>query len=56
LTSISGTLQPDERIQQDKTIASVREALGEPVFQSVWEAGQRLTMEAAVELALKELH
>jgi len=54
LTSISGALQPDERTQQEKTIATVREALGEPAFQSTWEAGQRLTMKEAVELALKE--
>jgi hypothetical protein len=38
----------------DKMIASVREALGEPVFQSAWEAGQRLTMKEVVELALKK--
>ena len=54
LTSFSGALQPDERTQQDKTIATVREALGESAFQSAWEAGQRLTMKEAVELALRE--
>jgi len=52
LTSFSGALQPDERTQQDKTIATVREALGESAFQSAWEASQRLTMKEAVELAL----
>jgi len=47
-------LRPNERTQQDKTIATVRETLGELAFQSVWEAGQHLTMKEAVELALKE--
>ena len=53
LTSINGALQPDERNQQDKTIATVREALGE-AFQSAWEESQRLTMKEAVELRCRK--
>ncbi len=37
-----------------QTLASVKAQLGESTFQSAWEAGQRLTLEEAVELALKE--
>ena len=38
----------------ERTVATAKESLGEAGFQSAWEAGQRMTMEEAVELAMKE--
>jgi hypothetical protein len=56
LTSIKGALQPDERTQQGKTIATVHEALGELAFQSAWEAGQRLTIFLTKTIAAQQAH
>jgi non-specific serine/threonine protein kinase len=38
----------------EEILAAVREALGEDAFQAAWEEGQALSMDEAVELALKD--
>jgi hypothetical protein len=39
----------------ERTVAAEKESLGEAGFQSAWEAGEKMTLDDAVELALKEL-
>ena len=53
LAAINALLDAAERGRLDKTIASVRSALDDAVFQSAWEDGQRMTMEEAVAYALE---
>jgi tetratricopeptide (TPR) repeat protein len=55
LKDMGAVLWPIVRVQFDDALAFAKGSLGEAAFQSAWEAGQRMTMEDAVELALKEL-
>ena len=54
LTNINVTLDPFEHDRLDKTIATARATLGDAAFESAWEAGGKLSLEAAVKLAMNE--
>jgi hypothetical protein len=43
---------PFERVRYDRTLASVREVLGEETFAALWAAGRRVPLERAVQDAL----
>jgi len=46
---------PFEARERESYIAKSRAALGEEAFNQAWEAGQAMTVEKAIEFALKEL-
>ncbi len=50
--SIGSFRPPLDQENMEKTMASVREALGEEAFAAAWEAGRAMTWEQAVEYAL----
>ena len=52
--SLDAPLSPAEQAEVDKTIAAVREALGEDAFAAAWDAGRAMTWEQAVEFAMGE--
>jgi hypothetical protein len=43
---------PNYQAERTRQLAEMRAALGEAAFQAAWAAGQALSLEAAVELAL----
>jgi hypothetical protein len=47
-------LDPHERRHREDLATSLREALGDEAFQAAWEEGQALSLDEAVELALKD--
>ncbi|MEI7847864.1 MAG: tetratricopeptide repeat protein [Chloroflexota bacterium] len=54
LKTLDVAMEPDVMHFHAQTLAAVRSQLGPAAFQSAWQAGQRLTLEEAVELALRE--
>ena len=52
--SIGSPRHPAEQAEMDKTIASVREALGEEAFAAAWDAGRATPWKQAVEYALAD--
>jgi len=52
--SLDAPRSPAEQAEVDKTIAAVREALGEDAFAAAWDAGRAMTWEQAVEFAMGE--
>jgi hypothetical protein len=48
------TIEPDLLHFHRQTLAMTREQLSEAAFQSAWDDGQLMTLEEAIELALKE--
>jgi predicted ATPase/DNA-binding SARP family transcriptional activator/Tfp pilus assembly protein PilF len=53
-TSKGLALLPNERLEHEAALASLRQALGESAFTAAWQEGQRLTCEQAVALAAGE--
>jgi non-specific serine/threonine protein kinase len=51
--SIGAPLAPAGRADYDHTVAAAREGLGEKAFASVWAEGRTMTLEQAIEYALK---
>jgi hypothetical protein len=51
--AIGTSLLPFERVHYDRSVAAVRAALGEEVFQSAWTQGREMTTEQAIEYALE---
>ena len=49
-------ISPLERENHERNIAAVRAALGEEALSALWEEGRAMTVEQAVEYALKEPH
>jgi predicted ATPase len=49
-----GVIHPVFRAEYDKYINLLREKLGEATFATIWEEGQSMTIEQAIELALRE--
>ena len=47
-------LSPTENEDEKREIASVQEKLGDDAFALAWEQGRAMTMEQAIEYALKE--
>jgi predicted ATPase/class 3 adenylate cyclase/Tfp pilus assembly protein PilF len=47
-------LAPNEKEEYDRDVAQVRQGLGEVAFAAAWEEGRAMTMEHAVEYALRE--
>jgi tetratricopeptide (TPR) repeat protein len=47
-------LSAKERAEHDQAIATARAALGEEAFAAAWGEGQKMTLEQAVEYALRE--
>ena len=45
---------PIDRIEYERSVAAVRAQLDEPSFNAAWEAGSTMTLEQAIEYALKE--
>ncbi len=45
---------PQDQADYDRRLASTREALGEAAFAAVWAEGRAMTLEQAIEYALKE--
>ena len=50
--SLGAPLPSNQREQRDRTISTVRQALGDEEFETAWVAGEALTMEQAIEYAL----
>ena len=46
-------LQPRERGEYDRYLSGARAALGEAAIAAAWEAGQALSLEAAIAFALQ---
>lgn len=44
------------RREYDRTVASLRDQLGEAAFAAAWREGQALTVEQAVALAMSDDH
>ncbi len=53
--AIDAPLPPSERASHDSDIAGVRAALGEEAFATAWAQGRAMTLEQAIEYALKEI-
>ena len=49
-------LEPVEQRIYDHTLASAKTALGVAAFNAAFEAGQKMTLEEAIALALEETH
>jgi len=45
---------PQERIEYDNELASLRAGIDEKAFTSLWAEGRSMTMEQAIEYAMKE--
>jgi len=54
IESIEGVLDKSSRLIKDETIAKLHEHLSIEVFNKYWEEGKKLTLEEAVELALRK--
>jgi hypothetical protein len=54
LTAIHAVLEIDSRYLLEQTVAAARVALGEAAFAAAKEAGQNLTFDEAVALALQD--
>jgi predicted ATPase/DNA-binding SARP family transcriptional activator/Tfp pilus assembly protein PilF len=50
--AISAPITPSRRLENEKLVAAIRLALGQPAFDQAWAAGRDLTLEQAVELGL----
>src|SRR5262249_31901918 len=50
---IGAPLPPNEREDYDRQVSSARLALGEEAFAAAWAEGRTMTLEQAIELALK---
>jgi tetratricopeptide (TPR) repeat protein len=53
-TPLRFEMSAKERAEHDEAIAVARATLGEEAFTAAWEAGQKMTLEQAVEYALQE--
>jgi tetratricopeptide (TPR) repeat protein len=51
--SLGLPLPPNERPEYDRSVAGVREALGQEAFMKAWAAGQEMPMEEAIRYALE---
>ncbi|MGH2602335.1 MAG: ATP-binding protein, partial [Dehalococcoidia bacterium] len=51
---LGATLPPNVRRTHDRTVAAIREALGDAAFAAVWSEGQALSLEEAVARALTD--
>ena len=47
------SLPPFEKTEHEKSVASVRASLGEEAFESAWSEGRAMSMEEAIDYALK---
>jgi len=55
LRAVSGSLRtPQERIEYDRELASLRTGLDEKTFDLLWAEGQAMNMEQAIDFALRE--
>ncbi len=52
--AIDPRLSPGERKGHDRSVAAVREALGDEAFEAAWAEGQDMTMDEAIAYALGE--
>jgi hypothetical protein len=52
--ALGAPLPPVERAHYDRSIATVRAALGEKAFAAAWTAGRAMPLEAAVARATEE--
>jgi tetratricopeptide (TPR) repeat protein len=50
----SSPMTPQERVEYDNEVASLRTGMDEKNFISFWEEGREMTMEQAIEYALQE--
>lgn len=48
-------MPPDDHADYDQRVMLARSALGEEAFAAAWEAGRVMTMEQAVEYAMKDV-
>jgi len=55
-TEMGSNMEPVEQRIYDHTLASARAALDEEAFNDAFEAGQKMTLDEAVALALEETH
>jgi hypothetical protein len=53
-TGMAGRLDPSDQKEFDHYVAAVRGQLDEPAFAKAWAEGRAMTMEQAMEFALKE--
>ena len=44
---------PVDRVKYDQILAAVRAQLDEATFNAAWEEGRKMTLEQAIEYALK---
>lgn len=51
---LHAVMEEELRVFHARTLANAREQLGEPAFQSAWEAGSAWSLEEAVRKALEE--
>lgn len=51
LKAAGAVLEPTDRNEYDRNVASTREVLGEDAFQSAWAAGQEMALEQAIQEA-----
>jgi len=54
LKDLKAPLQSDEQKKFDQTASALQAALGQEGYQQAFESGERLTLEQAIELALKK--
>ena len=50
----SSPMTPQERVEYDNEVASLRTGMDEKSFVLLWEEGRAMTMEQAIEYALQE--
>jgi len=51
--SIGFKIEPELRQPYDKALSSAKEKISEAEFSSAWDEGQKMTVDQAVELAMK---
>jgi tetratricopeptide (TPR) repeat protein len=54
--SLNSPMMATERIEYDQNVSALRAQMEESAFATAWAEGRAMTMEQAIELALKETH
>jgi hypothetical protein len=54
LQNMGGVLDREDRLAYERAIASAWEQLNEDVFERAWQEGRAMSMEQAIEYALRE--
>ncbi|MCC6298954.1 MAG: hypothetical protein IT314_06625 [Anaerolineales bacterium] len=52
--AIDSVMTPNEQVEYEKEVSALREMLGEAEFNKEWDKGRKMSMDEAIELAVRE--